>query len=191
MSRTPDSPIIDLLTKRYSPRSFLDKPVEETDMKSILEAGRFAPSCFNEQPWGCVYALKQDSKEFENLLGCLSPKNQSWAESAGALMITAARGLYRANGSENLFAQHDTGLFLMSMLLQGTSMGIFGHPMAGFSRKKATEVLGIPEDYLPVAAVAWGYPGEPDSCPEEFREKEAVRTPRGEVSSFAFRNSWK
>ncbi len=191
MSRTADSPIFDLLAKRYSPRSFLDKPVEETDMKSILEAGRFAPSCFNEQPWACVYALKQDAEEFGTLLSCLSPKNQSWAEAAGALMITAVRGTFKARGSENKFAQHDAGLFLMSMLLQGTSMGIFGHPMAGFSREKAREVLSVPDEYLPMAAVAWGYPGDAEGCPEEFREKEVERTPRGNISTFAFRNSWK
>ena len=190
MNRVTEYPVQNLLAERYSPRSFLDRPVEERDMRIILEAGRLAPSCFNEQPWACVYAVRQDTEEFERLLSCLTPKNRSWAAASGALMVTAAHRYFSASGKENRFAFHDTGSFMVSMLVQGTSMGIYGHPMAGFSQDKARELLAIPGDYDPVAALAWGYPGPPEACPEEFQEKEAVRTPRKDVSSFAFRNRW-
>ena len=38
------------MEKRYSCRSFQNRPIEETDLKKILEAGRTAPSASNAQP---------------------------------------------------------------------------------------------------------------------------------------------
>nr|MBA3964419.1 nitroreductase family protein [Nitrospirales bacterium] len=43
--------IHDLLRRRWSPRAFADKPAEQGKIKSLLEAARWASSCFNEQPW--------------------------------------------------------------------------------------------------------------------------------------------
>ena len=44
-------PVIELIKNRWSPRAFSSNPVEEETIMSLLEAARWAPSCFNEQPW--------------------------------------------------------------------------------------------------------------------------------------------
>ena len=66
MNRVTEYPVQNLLAERYSPRSFLDRPVEERDMRIILEAGRLAPSCFNEQP-GPVFT--QSGRTLKSLNG--------------------------------------------------------------------------------------------------------------------------
>ena len=38
------------LTSRFSPKIFLDKEIEQADFLEIMEAARWAPSAFNEQP---------------------------------------------------------------------------------------------------------------------------------------------
>ena len=44
-------PIADLIAKRWSPRAFdASKPVSQAQIIALLEAARWAPSCFGDQP---------------------------------------------------------------------------------------------------------------------------------------------
>ena len=46
----------------------------------LIEAARFAPSCFNEQPWRFIIADEEESlKKIRNVL---MPGNQIWANKA-------------------------------------------------------------------------------------------------------------
>ena len=79
-------PIHVLLQKRFSPRAFEDRSVAKETIRSFLEAARWAPSSFNEQPWRFLVATKDDPAEHEKLLRCLAPGNQKWAETAPVLI---------------------------------------------------------------------------------------------------------
>ena len=52
---------------------------------TLVEAARWAPSCFNSQPWRFVYAVK-DSAHWPAMLKLLMDMNQAWAQHAGALI---------------------------------------------------------------------------------------------------------
>jgi nitroreductase len=43
--------VLQAIKGRRSYRSFLDRPVEEEKLQAILDAGRWAPSVMNLQPW--------------------------------------------------------------------------------------------------------------------------------------------
>ena len=49
--RKPDHQILDIFPKRWSPRSMSGAPVSHEDWYRLLEAARWAPSSYNEQPW--------------------------------------------------------------------------------------------------------------------------------------------
>jgi hypothetical protein len=52
--------IHELIQNRWSPRAFdPDKPVNHDDLLVLLEAARWAASCFNDQPWRFVVCEKQ------------------------------------------------------------------------------------------------------------------------------------
>ena len=68
----PDHPINALLAKRWSPYSFADKDVPTTDLLAILEAARWAPSSYNEQPWRYLLARRTEAREFEMLLSSIA-----------------------------------------------------------------------------------------------------------------------
>lgn len=40
-----------LIKQRHSTRAFLDKPVDQADIETILDSARYAPSGANTQPW--------------------------------------------------------------------------------------------------------------------------------------------
>ncbi len=73
------TPIHELLAYRWSPRAFSERPVERSKLLSIFEAARWAPSSRNEQPWAYLVATKEDSPNFEAVLGVLADSNRLWA----------------------------------------------------------------------------------------------------------------
>ncbi len=67
-----------IIRKRWSPRTFADKPVEKEKIKRIFEAARWAPSSFNEQPWRFMVGYKGDAT-WGKLHECMVEFNQMWA----------------------------------------------------------------------------------------------------------------
>ena len=185
-----DHPIEDILKRRWSPRSFADRMVEKEKLQSLFEAARWAASSFNEQPWSFIVATKKKPDEYATLLSCLVEKNQQWAHLAPVLMVSVAKLNFEKNGKPNRHAFHDVGMAVAAMIVQATAMGLFVHQMAGFSPEKVRETYGVPEAFEPVAAIAIGYPGDPNALPEAFQQQELGPRQRKPISSFVFARAW-
>ena len=179
-----DHPVHSLIERRWSPRAFADKPVDPAHLESLLEAARWAPSSFNEQPWRFIVATREDPGNFQRLLDCLSPGNQEWAGKAAVLMLSVASLSFARNGKPNRHALHDVGLASALLALQATNMGLAVHFMAGFDGDKARESFAIPDGFEPAAAIAIGYHAAAmegnDPAPRERRP----------VASFAYAGAW-
>lgn len=183
-------PIQDLIKRRWSPRAFSAQAVEREKLLSLLEAARWAASCFNEQPWSFIVATKESAEEYERLLGCLVESNARWARQAPVLMLSVARLNFERNAKPNRHAFHDVGQAAASLTLQATALGLVVHQMAGFDIAKARERFSIPEGYEPVAAIAVGYQGDASSLPEDLREKEVAPRTRRPLESFVYTGTW-
>jgi nitroreductase len=180
----------ELIRDRWSPRAFSKRPLRGAVLRSLLEAARWAPSCFNEQPWRFLVAHRDNQAEFERLLSCLDEKNQRWAKGAAVLMLSVARASFARNGKPNRHALHDVGLAVAQLTLQATALGLGVHQMAGFSAERARELYAIPAEFEPVAAIAVGYPGDPDALPGDLRERELGARSRHPHSAFVFAGTW-
>ena len=183
-------PIHDLIKRRWSPRAFSAQAVEREKLLSLLEAARWAASCFNEQPWSFIVATKESEEEYERLLGCLVESNARWARQAPVLMLSVAKLNFERNAKPNRHAFHDVGQAAASLTLQATALGLVVHQMAGFDVAKAREQFNIPEGYEPVAAIAVGYQGDAGSLPEDLREKEVAPRTRRPLESFVYTGTW-
>ena len=183
-------PIEEILKRRWSPRAFSDRPVEPEKLQSLFEAARWAPSCFNEQPWAFIVATKSQPQEHANLLACLVEGNQKWAIDAPVLMVSVAKLNFDKTGKPNRHAFHDVGLAMGNMLVQATALGLFVHQMGGFSPEKVRAIYGVPEGFEPVAAIAIGYGLAADELPEAFREFALGARSRKPVSGFVFEGHW-
>jgi nitroreductase len=180
----------ELIRSRWSPRSFSSRPVSNEDLRTVLEAARWAASSYNEQPWRFFVARKSDGAAYENLLHLLVPGNQSWAKTAPVLIIMAAKRTFSHSGAPNYYALHDAGQALAHLFLQANALGLRAHGMAGFDRERARKELGIPDDYDLAAAVALGYLGPPDQLNEQQRKSEIAPRQRKPLNEIVFGARW-
>ncbi len=178
------APVGDQFLARWSPRSLLAEPLPEGHVQALLEAMRWSPSCFNEQPWEIVYATSETDRA--RIAECLADANRVWAAKAPFLAVIAARKSFTQNGKPNRWAGFDCGAAWMSLALQAERLGYRAHGMGGFDVDKAHELLGIPRDtHEPIAALAVGLQGPVDALPEKLQEREKPSDRRA-LAEFAF-----
>lgn len=179
-----------LIRKRWSPRAFLSEGLTDREIRTILEAGRLAPSSFNLQPWRFIYAKQEDTEAFNNLFDVLMEPNQAWAGNAPFLVLAMAEETNPVTGDPNPHAWHDVGLAMANMVLQAEYLGLKAHQMGGFHADKAKSNLQIPEGFEPVSVTAFGYPGDPDQLPEKLRAGEKQWDGREPLESRFFNGSF-
>ncbi len=182
--------LLPIIAERWSPRAFAQESVTLKDLHTILEAGRWAASAMNEQPWRYIVARREDTSSFQTILACLNPSNAVWAQHASVLMISIVKKMFTKHEEPNTVALHDLGLASGSMSLQAMSMGIYTHWMGGFSHEKARELCGIPDGYAPVACIAMGYIGDPAILSESQQKSEMAPRNRKPLSETVFTTSW-
>jgi len=180
-------PIHDILERRWSPRAFSDRSVEMDKILSILEAARWAPSCYNEQPWNFIVARKESQQGYNKMLECLLEVNRKWAKNAPVLMLSIAKLNFDESGEPNRHAFHDVGLAVANLIIQAEHLKLHAHQMAGIDIGKTIKTFNIPNTHEPVAGIAIGYYGEPEQLSENLKERELserVRKPLSEIVSY-------
>ena len=179
-----------LITNRWSPRAFQsDREVTEQQLMKLLDAARWAPSSFNEQPWRFIVGRKGE-ETYDKIFETLVEFNQQWAKNAPVLMIACGKTSFSKNGKKNRHFKYDTGAAMTTLAFQATADGIFLHQMAGFSTDRAREIFNIPEDYEPIAAAALGYKGSPDILDEKNKKSETTQRSRKSLNELVFKDNW-
>ena len=185
-----DFPVHQLIRERWSPRAFADKPIPADLLRSLFEAARWAPSSNNEQPWAYIVATKDDKVNFDNVLSTLVEFNVSWAKHAPVLAIAVAELAFAKNRAPNRNAQYDTGAATALLSVEATAHGLAVHQMAGFDPARARQAFGIPPEWDAIAAMAIGYPGNPDTLPQPLKDRELAPRSRKPISEFVMTGSW-
>lgn len=161
------------IRKRWSIRSFADKPLLDDDMHLLFEAARWSASSMNEQPWKFIYAHKQDPDAFNRLFDCLVPGNREWCKDAAVLVLSLAKRNFNSNGNSNRHAMHDVGAANAALLLQAADLDIFGHLLGGFDMQKTIETFKIDANQWEVACfISLGYADVPEKLEEPFKTRE-------------------
>ena len=188
MSKTDE--LIPELQQRWSPRAFDGRGIGNDQLRLLFEAARWAPSCYNDQPWSFVISRKNGGGQYQRLLSTLIEFNQSWAATAPILLFGCARRSFERNGEPNRHAWYDLGQAMGLLLVQAASMDILLHQMAGFDAEQAAQILGVPPDVEVVTVAAVGYLGDAGRLPEGMDEKDPDTRERKSMASFVFDESW-
>ncbi len=165
------------ILKRRSVRAFLQDPIGQNEVGQILEAGRYAPSAMNQQPWH--FTVVRDREVLDRLeTTCrnafVASEHQalrSLADNPDFSVLYQAPMLIIVSGSRTaMAAQYDCTLAMENMMIAATSLHIgscWTHAImmthAAESGKTAINSLGLdfPDGFQPYAAAVFGYPAGP------------------------------
>lgn len=170
MNRKFDYDIMPEIRQRWSARALSPEKIPKDDIFALIEAARYAPSCFNEQPWRFLIADEEET--LEKMRGILTKKNQKWANSAPVLILIASHKKFSYNGSDNFWHMFDAGTAWGYLSLEAQRRGLIAHAMGGFDAKKARSLFNISDDLDIIAVVAVGRYGDRESLSEELSADE-------------------
>ncbi len=125
-----------VISERWSPREFSDRPIDSAQLRSLFEACPLGPSCFNEQPWRFVIATKAPNPAISPAFFLLlMEKNQQWATDAYLIGFSAGKKTFTQTGAPDRFGLYDTGAASAYLAIQATDSGSsHAHFMGGFGR---------------------------------------------------------
>jgi nitroreductase len=170
--------IHDLIAERRSPRSLdATATIENQDLLALLEAARWAPSANNLQPWRLI-AGKRDDSNFNTLLECLVPFNQSWSKRAAAFVAIAGTPT-QADGTAIPTFMYDCGLAAAQLTIEAHHRGYVIHQMGGFDHEKAAALF---DGAVPIVIMAVGKQAPADQLEGPAYDREVAPRSRKDLS---------
>lgn len=185
-------PIHELIASRWSGRAFDGKRLLSGEqVTALLEAARWSPSCYGDQPWRFVVCDKaSDPAAWQRALDCLVPFNAGWACNAPLLVVVCADPKFGHNASDNRWAGYDTGAAALALCLQANAMGMSTHQMGGFDEAKARAAFGIPAASPIFAVIAVGFLGSDEQLDAELRQREGAPRARKALGETFYAGAW-
>lgn len=177
----------EVVLKRKSVRSYLDKPVSEDDLATIIKAGRWAP---NAGPYNMSVIRNQDLKGRinEKTLEAMRASGNDFLMERAALpgyfpLYGAPVVIFLSGPTDVAHTQLNCAVAVENMLLQATELGlgsVFLRSPSYALNKPENEALareaGIPEGFKMECGMAIGY------VDDETKFARMEREPRGTVA---------
>ncbi len=178
--------VIKCIKERRSIRNYLDKEVPKEIIEEIIEAGKYAPSAENRQPWKFIVItdkvlIKELSEEIKKQIGTMLKQRRKWKRKFKELedkeVLTFLQAVAMAKKDiifyeapvvifivteDEMFNDESCACCAQNMMLAAWSMGI-GSCWIGFAKflegnKKMMEKIGVPEGHHISACLIFGYP---------------------------------
>jgi len=185
-------PVDATIANRWSGRAYdAAKTVSHEQVLALLEAARWAPSCFGDQPWRFIVWNKASNPQvWQQAFDCIVPGNQAWVKDAPLLVLVCADTLFGHNQKPNRWAQYDTGAAAENLCLQASSMGLMAHQMGGFDAALVSEKFSIPAQYTAMAMVSVGYQADISTLAGDVLARETAERSRKPLSELFFDAAW-
>ncbi|VVB91944.1 malonic semialdehyde reductase RutE [uncultured archaeon] len=144
--------IFNIIKRRRSVRHFNRAKLPDEHMQQILEAGRWAPSGANAQPWRFVVVTRRET--LVALAECSYYKvfKSRHVGEAGAVVVICADP---AAGSQTY--PLDAAIAGTNMTLMATALGIGSCWIGAFEEQNIRSLLKIPGKLMLIALIAFGY----------------------------------
>jgi nitroreductase len=190
VSTAIEKPILEVIEKRRSLRSYAPEPLSAEQIETLFEAARWAPSAVNEQPWTYLFATRDQTDLWGKIFDSLSEGNKVWAADAPLLVVSMARNSFSRNGLPNPTASYDLGGANAFLSLQATAMGLNLHQMGGYDHGTLRRNLNIPDNFELGVVMAVGFPGSPENLPDNLRIREQAPRSRKLRSAFVMNKTF-
>ena len=151
------NPVLEAISQRRSIRGFTSEPVPEEDLTAILEAGRWAPSGLNNQPWRFV--IFETSAGRERLSGLTKYSRVIQEAAVCVAVFLDAESCY-----DQIKDTQGAGACLQNMLLAAHSLGLGAVWLGEIlkSGNQVRELCGLGDSFSLQAVVAMGHPSRRD-----------------------------
>ncbi|MBD3296809.1 MAG: nitroreductase family protein [Candidatus Omnitrophica bacterium] len=146
---------LDLIKNRRSVRKYKPAMPSDEEIASVIEAGRWAPSGLNNQPWR--FKVVRDPERKKGLAGFT--KYAAVIENAPVNICVFLDKEASYNREKDILA---TGAFIQNILLEAFSLGLGACWLGEILNRKeeVREYLSAPENLELVAVITLGYPAE-------------------------------
>ena len=152
--------VLSLIKTRRSVRKYRDQPISESDLKKILEAGRWAPSGANLQPWRfIVIQNKVLIKKIGEFCYFGLIKSRHVSEAATVIIIC---GDSRTMGNT---WEKDSMIAGTNMTLMAAALEIGSCWIGAFNEAKIRNATNIPDYLKVIALISLGYASHPVTPP--------------------------
>lgn len=142
--------ILEIIKTRRSVRNYKKDKIKEDEILKILEAGRWAPSASNNQPWRFIVIDDEDQiKKIGNIAKILTINN--FVASSPLIIVIYTERKHR-------WVDLDCGMCAENMMLEAHSLGISSCFIGAFRENKLKEILNLPKDFYIVGLITFGYP---------------------------------
>lgn len=169
--------ILRLLKNRCSVRHFTAKKIDDKQIEKIIEAGRYAPSPLNSQPWH--FTLVQNKSSLRRFAA--TARHGSFLSHAQLLIIVSVN---KEVIIDDWLIQHNQHIYsgvtaMQNMWLEASSLGI-GCCWVTIDKTTAKEVICLPDSQELLGGLAFGGLDEADV----HSHKKEDRKPSSMIVSF-------
>ncbi len=139
---------IKAIRHRRSVREYTGDPIPREALIKIVEAGRWAPSGYNRQPWDFIVITAREMIEELKIAS-------QWMEKAGAIIAVVL------DPGASKFWLEDGSAAIENMLLASTALGFGSCWLQGYTEPREAafkELLGVPEHKRLLTLIPIGVP---------------------------------
>ncbi len=158
-----------LAKERYSVRKFDGRPLSDTDVEKILEAGISAPTAKNIQPHR-IYVVK--SEEGIRKINECSPCIYG-SKTVFIICYDKTECWCAGDGTRNS-GEIDSTIVATQMMLEATDIGAGTTMLLRYDRAMLRECFKLPENIVDVCLLTAGYPAEDAEPSPRHTERKAI-----------------
>lgn len=144
----------DLITSRFSVRSYTSEKIDRSIILEILEAAHLAPSAVNYQPWHFIVITEE-----ADLRSLHEVYQRNWFKEAPVCIVVCADHLqsWRRKPDGKDFADVDAAIAIDHLVLKATDLGLGTCWVCNFDVELARQKLELPAHIEPIAIIPIGY----------------------------------
>jgi nitroreductase len=162
---------IEAIMTRRSIRKYTDQKIPDEAITQLLKAAMAAPSAHNRQPWHFIVI---DDKSILNKIPEYHQYSKMLVGASHAIVVLADTDI-----QETDFWMHDTSAATENILIAANAMGL-GAVWLGVEPDEekiigTKELLGVPDNVMPLSIVSLGYPLEKKTSRENYNEERVHR----------------
>ncbi len=161
----------ELIAKRYSVRAYKPDPIDDKQLRAVLNAARLAPTASNRQPFQVIVVHTKGREE-----ELLSIYQREWFVQAPLVLCMCgipSTAWVRKDGK--LYLGVDVAIVMDHLVLAAADLGLGTCIIAAFDEANSRKVLSIPDEVIPMLFTPLGYPADVPGIKKRKELEELVR----------------